>query len=128
MRLKSNVKEDHRPGAFVRSFKYAGIGILTALKVSRNIKIHCLIALLVILAGFNFKISPVEFTVLILVIALVICMEMVNTAVERTIDLLTEKKHIYAKIAKDVAAGAVLMSVIAAIIIGIIIFLPHLIK
>ena len=129
MSLESNVKkvrEDHSPKALARSFKYAFIGILTAMRISRNIKVHYLISIIVILGAYHFQVSAVEYMILLLVITQVICLEMVNTAIERTVDLLTGKHHIYAKIAKDVAAGAVLMSVVAALIIGIIIFLPHL--
>jgi len=129
MSLESNVKkvrEDHSLKALARSFKYAFIGILTAMRISRNIKVHYLIAIVVNLLAIHFGVTTVEYMLLLLVITQVICLEMVNTAIERTIDLLTGKKHIYAKIAKDVAAGAVLMSVVAALIIGAIIFLPYL--
>lgn len=126
MRLESHVKEKHTSKALIKSFAFAGEGILTALRIGRNIKIHCLVGLMVILAGWHFGISKVEFMILLLVITWVICLEMVNTAIERTIDLLTEKHHIYAKIAKDVAAGAVLISVVTAVIIGMMVFLPYL--
>ncbi|MCL1950960.1 MAG: diacylglycerol kinase family protein [Turicibacter sp.] len=120
------VKEDHSLSALARSFKYAFIGILTAMRISRNIKVHYLISIVVVLMAIHFRITPLEYAVLLLVITQVICLEMVNTAIERTIDLLTGKQHVYAKIAKDVAAGAVLMSVGAAVTIGTIIFWPHL--
>ena len=58
----------------------------------------------------------------------VICLEMVNTAIEKTVDLVTDDYHIYAKIAKNVAAGAVLMAAIFSVIIGGIIFFPYLLK
>lgn len=128
MSLESNVKkvrEDHSIKALARSFKYAFIGILTAMRISRNIKVHYFISILVVLMAIHFRITPVEYMILLLVITQVIVLEMVNTAIERTIDLLTGKKHVYAKIAKDVAAGAVLMAVAAAVTIGLVIFMPH---
>jgi len=126
MPLEPNVKEKHSLKALVKSFAFARNGILIALKMERNLKVHYLIAIIVMLTGAYFKISQIEAIILILIIALVISLEMINTAIERTIDLLTEKEHVYAQIAKDVAAGAVLTAVLAAIIIGILIFLPYL--
>jgi len=125
MPLEPNVKEKHSLKALIKSFAFARNGIVTALKMERNLKVHYLIAIIVMLTGAYFKISQVEAMILIIIIVLVISLEMVNTAIERTIDLLTEKEHVYARIAKDVAAGAVLTAVIAAVIIGIIIFLPY---
>jgi len=126
MGLESDGREKHTSKALIKSFTYAGEGILTVLRIGRNIKIHCLVGWVVILAGRYFEISKIEFMILLLVIMQVICLEMVNTSIERTIDLLTEKHHIYAKIAKDVAAGAVLVSVVTAVVIGIMIFFPYL--
>lgn len=128
MRLESDVKEDHSLKALARSFKYAMAGILTAMQISRNIKVHYLIGSVVIAAGWYFHISPLEYVALLLVIGQVICLEMVNTAIEKTVDLFTREHRLYAKIAKDVAAGAVLMAVFIAAAVGTMIFLPHLLS
>ena len=85
-------------------------------------------ALAAVLSGLSFGISKVELLIILLISAQVICLEMVNTAIERTVDLVTSEYHIYAKIAKDVAAGAVLVAAIFATIIGGIIFLPYIFK
>jgi diacylglycerol kinase len=127
MRLESDVKEDHSLRALARSFRFAAAGILTAMQISRNIKVHYLIAIIVILAGWHLQVTPTEYMILLIVIGQVICLEMVNTAIERTIDLITKERHLYAKIAKDVAAGAVLVAVFIAVIVGGMIFLPYLI-
>jgi len=129
MSLESNVRkvrEDHSLKALARSFKYAFIGILTAMRISRNIKVHILIGIFVVGLALHVQITTSEYLILLLIITQVIVLEMINTAIERTIDLLTGKEHVYAKIAKDVAAGAVLISVVTALIIGATIFIPYL--
>ena len=125
MQKVSDVKEKHTLKAGVNSFKYAINGVFTALAICRNLKIHYLASILAIVAGFHFEISSSEFAVVLLTISMVICLEMMNTAIERVVDLLTEKRHLLAMIAKDVAAGAVLISAVVALIIGWIIFWPY---
>ena len=128
MRSEFDVKEEHSVKALIKSFQHAFCGILTSFVIGRNIKVHYIAALAAILGGLFFGISKVEFLIILLVSAQVICLEMVNTAIERTVDLVTSEYHIYAKIAKDVAAGAVLVAAIFATIIGGIIFLPYIFK
>lgn len=107
----------------VQSFGFAFIGLFTATK-EQNMRIHIMSAVIVIVAGFLTGISAVEWILLILVMALVIGMEMVNTAIEAIIDLVSPDYHPLAKVAKDVAAGAVLIFAIASVVIGCIIFIP----
>lgn len=107
----------------LRSFRYAFTGIMTATK-EQNMRIHFLSAIVVIVAAFLTGISAIEWILLVLVIALVIGMEMVNTAIEAVLDLVSPQFHPLAKVAKDVAAGAVLIVAIASVIIGCIIFIP----
>ena len=126
MRLELDARETHSVKAGLKSFKHASQGLLTSFLIGRNIKVHYTIAMLVIGCGLYFRINKVEFVLLLLTIAQVLTLEMVNTAIEKTVDLITSDYHIYAKIAKDVAAGAVLFSAIIAVIIGGIIFLPYL--
>lgn len=111
---------------FIKSFQYAIEGIIIAIKKERNLKIHICIMVLVIICGFIFKISTTEWIICIILFGLVISLELVNTAIENTVDLVTLEKNSKAKIAKDVAAGAVLVSAIASAIIGLIIFIPKL--
>lgn len=110
------------------SFGYAFEGIWTGIRKERNMKIHCLAIILVTLAGTLFQITPVEWCICLLLFALVASLELVNTAVEAVVDLVTEEKKPLAKIAKDTAAGAVLFSAIASVIIGCIIFIPYLME
>lgn len=110
----------------VNSFKYAFCGIAQSFKTERNMKIHILIMILVIIAGFVYKISPMEWIICIILFAFVISAELMNTAIETVVDMITKQKREDARIAKDVAAGAVLVSAIAAGIVGILIFLPKI--
>lgn len=106
------------------SFKYAFEGIVEAYKAEQNLKIHFFIMTLVIIAGFIFKISAMEWMVCLLLFAIVISLELVNTAIETTVDIAMPEINEKAKYAKDIAAGAVLFSAIISVIIGLIIFLP----
>ena len=128
MRSEFDVKEEHSVKALIKSFQHAFCGILTSFVIGRNIKVHYIAALAAILGGLYFGISKVEFLIILLVSTQVICLEIVNTAIERTVDLVTVEYHLYAKIAKDIAAGAVLVAAIFATIIGGIIFLPYIFK
>lgn len=110
----------------LNSFKYAFSGIYLALKKEKNMKIHFIIMLLVIIAGIIFKISSYEWIMCITQFGIVISLELLNTAIETTVDIAMPEINEKAKIAKDVAAGAVLVSAISSIIIGLIIFIPKI--
>lgn len=115
-------KEDETKLTF--SFKYAFEGIITTIKEERNMFIHFLIAIIVVITGVYVRLSLNEWLICLLLFALVFSLELINTAIENTVDLVTTKKNKEAKLAKDAAAGAVLIAAIFASIIGIIIFLP----
>ena len=108
---------------FIDSFTNAFSGILQAIKTQKNIKIQIVIGILVIIAGFICKLEVSEFIWLTFTIFSVLFAEMINTAVEAAVDLCTQEYHPLAKIAKDVAAGAVLLMSINAVVIGCLIFL-----
>ena len=108
------------------SFKYAFEGIGEAWKTEQNLKIHFVIMALVIIAGFMFKISAMEWIVCLLLFAIVISLELINTAIETTVDIAMPEINEKAKYAKDIAAGAVLFSAIVSVIVGLIIFLPKI--
>ena len=110
------------------SFGYAFEGILTGIRKERNMKIHCLAIVAVTCAGTLFHITPVEWCICLLLFALVASLELVNTAVEAVVELVTEERKPLAKIAKDTAAGAVLIAAIMAAVIGCIIFLPKILE
>ena len=110
----------------LKSFKYAFDGIFTGIKEEQNMKIHIAIMILVIIFGIMLKISKIDWIICIILFGFVISMELINTAIENTVDLVTKEKNEQAKIAKDVAAGAVLVSAITSAIIGLIIFVPKI--
>lgn len=108
------------------SFKYAFEGIGEALKTEQNLKIHFFIMIAVITAGLVFKINVMEWIACVILFGLVISLELINTAIETTVDIAMPEKNEKAKLAKDVAAGAVLISAIMAIVVGLIIFVPKI--
>jgi diacylglycerol kinase len=116
------------PRKFFQSFKYAGQGVKHALSTQRNIRIHVVIAVLVFLAGIALQLTSYELVAVILSICFVLVSEMMNTAVEEVVNLLSPTHNKTAMIAKDVAAGAVLFSAACAIIVGCLIFIPHITK
>ncbi|MGI6485076.1 MAG: phosphatase PAP2 family protein [Thermoanaerobacterales bacterium] len=108
--------------SIIESFNYAISGIIYALKTQRNMRIHIITAVLILIASSFFSFSSVELLLILFAIALVIIAEMVNTAIESVVDLVTEKYHSLAKVAKNVAAGAVMIAAINAIGVGYILF------
>ena len=112
----------------INSFKYAFQGIITSFRTERNMKIHVFIMILVIIAGIVLKVSSLEWIILVTMFALVISAELFNTAIETVVDMITKEKNEKAKIAKDVAAGAVLVLAIGSVIVGLIIFIPKILN
>ena len=116
------------PRRFIQSLGYAKTGVKHAVATQRNIRIHLAMAALVFLFGVYLKLSDFELVALVLAISFVLLAEMINTSIEEVVNLLTAEKKPQAKIAKDVAAGAVLFSSICAIIVGCLIFIPHIFR
>ncbi len=112
----------------INSFKYAFKGIGSSFWTERNMKIHFTIMAIVIVMGFIFKISRIEWLVCISWFALVIGGEMFNTAIEQVVDIAMPKKDPRAKLAKDVSAGGVLVFAIGSAIVGLIIFVPKILE
>lgn len=107
------------------SFKFAIRGIARVLRTEKSFRIQLLLGTLTVIVGFLFRISPTEWLFVILMICIILCLEMINTAFELMIDLVTEKYKIIVEHIKDIAAGAVLIASFAALIIGLVIFIPH---
>jgi len=110
----------------INSFKYAFIGIGSAFKSERNMKIHVSIMLLVILMGIFFKITRGEWIICLLCFSSVIGGELFNTAIEITVNLAMPNINPNAKRAKDISAGGVLVCAIISAIIGLVIFIPYI--
>jgi len=107
---------------FVKSLRYAILGIWYSVRDQPNLEIQVGIAIVVTAAGFYFQITSTEWCVVLLCIGLVIGLEMINTAIENLVDLITLERSPLAGKIKDIAAGAVLFSSIISTIIGVIIF------
>ena len=119
------MKKDKKDPLY-KSFGYAFQGIFNTIRTERNIKIHCAAAILVTIFGIWLQISKTEWMICFILFGLILALELVNTAVEATVDLFTEERKPLAKKAKDAAAGAVLIVAIFAAVIGILIFIPKL--
>lgn len=113
---------------FIKGFSYAFAGLAYAFKSQLNLKVHALSAFLVSLAGYWFKLSYSEWLWIIASIGIVLMAELLNTAIEKLVDLVSPEIHPKAKIIKDVAAGAVLIAAITAAGIGLVIFIPKILQ
>jgi diacylglycerol kinase len=111
---------------FVLAFVYALSGILRGIVEERNLRIHFVAGAVVLITAGIQGLSAIAISILVLTIGFVIAMELVNTAIERTVDLVTLERHPLAGAAKDLAAGAVLVSAITAAGVGSILFYDRL--
>ena len=111
---------------FMAGFVFAFSGLWHAIRTQVNMKVHITIAIIAIALGIVLHISAIEFALIFVAIAGVLITEMFNTVIELCVDLASPSYHPLAKTAKDVAAGAVLLSAIMAIIIALFVFGPHL--
>jgi diacylglycerol kinase len=111
---------------FIAGFGFAFSGLWHAIRTQVNMKVHIALAVLALALGIVLHISAIEFALVFVAIAGVMIAEMFNTVIELCVDLASPSYHPLAKIAKDVAAGAVLLSAIMAVIIALFVFGPHL--
>jgi diacylglycerol kinase len=110
---------------FLRSLKYAIAGITQLLKTEQNFKLLILIEVFVVFIGFVLGITETEWLIILTLSALVISLEAMNSALEKLCDLYSKEENSQIKVIKDIAAGAVLISAIFALIIGVIIFTKY---
>ena len=111
-----------------KSFKYAFDGIKTVVLYEKNMHIHVIAAIVVIIMGLKFNIAPYEWIACLILFGMVFSSEIFNTAMEKCVDYISEEKNKLAKAIKDMAAGAVLVNAIISVIVGLIIFLPKIIE
>lgn len=114
--------------SLLRSFAHAFDGIIGGLKAERNMVVHFGIMVLVIVLAFLLRCSPLEWGILLILFALVIGAELINTAIEAAVDLSVDSPHPLARTAKDAAAGAVLVCALSAAIVGLIILGPKVLR
>lgn len=120
------MSSSRRAPSVIESFNFAFEGIIHVLRTQRNMRIHFAVAVAVLIAAFATGVSKLELIALLLAIAFVLIAEMINTAVEAAIDVATTSFDPMAKLAKDIAAGAVLIATIVAVAIGYIVFVSRL--
>lgn len=112
----------HKNNNFPQSFKCALSGVISAVRNEKNFRFHIWAATVVTIFAYNFGLSKTEWLILIMTVALVLICELVNTAVENAADTATSDYSVTAKAAKDTAAGAVLLSAVSAVFVGVILF------
>jgi diacylglycerol kinase len=110
----------------LRSFRFAGQGILDLFRFENNAKVHLLVAILVVAVGFLLSLSRVEWAIILTQIGLVWAAEAVNTAIEKLCDFVSPGLHPQIKAIKDLSSGAVLILTIIAVLVGLIILGGHL--
>ena len=115
-------------GGIIRKFAWAFAGLLAVIREEQNMKIHLVAAGIASGIGWILGLERVEWGLLLIAIILVLMAEVINTAIERTVDLISPQYHPLAEKAKNMAAGAVLLSAISAVILGVIIFGPHILN
>jgi diacylglycerol kinase (ATP) len=125
----AEASSDRSRHGLLESFNYAISGIVWALRHERNMQIHFGLAVIVIVMAVVFGVSREELLLIFAAITFVIVAELINTAIEYTVDLLTEKKQTpAAKVAKDVAAGAVFIASLNAIVVAYLVFYDHIVR
>ena len=120
-------KDSFKNQTFIQALKNTINGIIYTYKTSRNLKVESIIGICAIILGIVLKLSKIEWAVLVITMFFVLMAEMINSAIEETVDLITEEYNEKAKNAKDIAGGAVTLASLMSIIIGIILFLDKLI-
>lgn len=111
-----------------KSFKYAFQGLKATYKTEQTVWIYIPVALFVIISGFIFQINRYEWIAVVLVLGIIFCLELINTALESIVDLVTEEYRVLAKKAKDTMSASVFIFAITAIVVGSIIFLPKMLE
>lgn len=110
----------------IKSFRYAGAGLLASVKTEKNFQLHCIAAVIAVAMGFAFTISAAEWLLISLCIGLVLAFEMMNTVAEQLCNLVHPGFHPVVKRVKDISAAAVLVIALASLACGCIIFLPKI--
>jgi len=112
----------------LRSFSFAGAGIVALIQTQPNARVHIALGVLAVWLAYTLKLPPLECAVLALTMGLVLISEAINSAIEAVVDLASPAIHPLARQAKDMAAGAVLLSAVTAVIVGLILFGPRLLQ
>ena len=112
----------------VASFRHAWTGLKTGWQKEYNLKVFTLVSAGVIIAMIGFRTSLLENAILILTMSVMFSLELLNSQIEKFLDIVSPQKNRLVKYVKDLSAGAVLVSAAGAVVIGLLIFLPHFLK
>lgn len=123
---KTQKRKPEKEKSFIQSFNYAVSGLIYSLLSQNNMRFHYLVAAVIIFAMLFFDLTRVESAIVLISITIVIVAELINTAIESVVDLVTDQYHELAKIAKDVAAGAVVVTAMNAVVVGYLLFYDKL--
>lgn len=124
--MNKDSKDKNKKKSFISSFNFAVEGLIYSLLSQNNMRAHYVFAVIVVIAMLFFDLTRVESAIIFMSIVLVVVAELFNTAIESAVDLITDEYHNLAKIAKDVAAGAVVVTAINAVVVGYLIFYDKL--
>ncbi len=111
-----------------RSFRYAGRGFWYAMRNEQNIRLHLLASVLVIIMMVYFEVALWQSIILLMMMMFVLVLELINTIFEKVADILSPRIHMYVEVIKNVMAAAVLVASIAAVVIGLLIFIPYFVS
>jgi diacylglycerol kinase len=125
--MKSDAKKKFSLTARFSSFSYAFHGLIKIIHDQHNFRIHLAAAVIVVTCGFIWRVSPLEWTILVLCIGFVLSIEAINTAIESIVDFVSPEYHELAGKIKDIAAAAVLVAAFVSAVAGLIIFIPKII-
>jgi undecaprenol kinase len=112
----------------LKSFKYSLTGLIKVFREEQNFRIHTAATLLVLVLAWYFQIQLIEFIILLMLIGLVLILEIVNSIFERLLDLIKPRIHTYVEDIKDMAAALVFIGACLSVIIGLLIFLPYILR
>jgi len=110
----------------IQSFKYAFNGLWFVLRHEHNFRIHLLAAVVAVLAGFYFDVTTMEWLAIVIIIALVLSLEIINSAIEKLADVVSPEKNEQIKVIKDMTAAAVLLVAMASLVVAALIFIPKM--
>lgn len=112
--------------AFLRSLGHALRGLRYVVRYERNARIHLVLAFLALLLGLELRVTDAQLAAIFFAILIVFLAEVINTAFEKTLDIISPEHHPEVKIIKDMAAGAVFVAAVGAVIIGLMIYVPYI--
>ncbi|GHH97038.1 diacylglycerol kinase family protein [Neobacillus kokaensis] len=126
--MNMDLHDKRKSHSLLISFSFALTGILTAIKQERNMRIHLLSAGVVLIISFYFSITKTEWLIILFAIGGMFSLELINSAIERVVDLASPEIHPLAKQAKDLAAGAVFVFAVLSFAAGVLIYFPYILK